>query len=101
MNVNMNISGLKCDNPKCDFKDPYIPFSEYAKYVNARCPQCGAILLTERDYKKCLKIMNFVQGVSTLSHCKQNNSEQAHMKVTLDMNGTGDVKITSVDTKMV
>lgn len=48
------IKGLKCDNPNCDYKDDSISFSEYEKHVNSKCPKCGMVLLTEKEYLACL-----------------------------------------------
>ncbi|MDR2509883.1 MAG: hypothetical protein LBC77_04475 [Spirochaetaceae bacterium] len=52
---------LKCDNPKCGYLQE-IQEEDAAKYVGAKCPKCGEIILTLADYKKhrCfMKIANF------------------------------------------
>ena len=47
---NVKISGLKCDNPNCDYRDDTIKYEDYKKYVDAKCPKCGMILLTKKEY---------------------------------------------------
>ncbi len=47
------ISGIKCDNPKCNYTDPLVKYEEYPEYVNKPCPECGSNLLTEQDYEMC------------------------------------------------
>ena len=34
MKMDFYISGLKCDNPSCDYVNPDIPFEQYEQYVN-------------------------------------------------------------------
>ncbi|MGL6185618.1 MAG: hypothetical protein ACRC1T_09600 [Clostridium chrysemydis] len=50
---NLEIKGLKCDNPSCDYRDDTIPYSEYENYVGKGCPKCGTVLLTEKEYAMC------------------------------------------------
>lgn len=44
------VFGLMCDNPNCNYKDMSILREDYEKYINFSCPQCGAPLLTQKDY---------------------------------------------------
>ena len=46
MKMDFNISGLKCDNPSCDYSNPDIPFEQYEQFINCPCPKCGQSLLT-------------------------------------------------------
>lgn len=50
-NVEIKAGGLKCDNPKCDWRDDTIAVDTYAQWVNKPCPKCGENLLTEEDYR--------------------------------------------------
>lgn len=54
----MEITGIKCDAPGCGYSDPNIPRhgEDYADYLNAPCPKCGASLLTEADLKLVQRI---------------------------------------------
>jgi len=51
----IEIKGLKCDNPLCNYEDPDIPFEEYI--VGQPCPNCGSNLLTQEDYDTCKQAM--------------------------------------------
>jgi len=51
-NIEITGSGLKCDNPKCDWNDKNIPISEYEKWINAKCPKCNEVVLTLSDFEK-------------------------------------------------
>lgn len=55
------ISGIKCDNPECGFKDMTIKFEDYPEWVNKSCPWCGENLLTKRCYKKIKKMKRKVE----------------------------------------
>lgn len=50
-NIELTESGLKCDNPQCDWEDKTIPHTEYEKYIDVSCPKCGENILTEEDFK--------------------------------------------------
>ena len=86
------IGGLKCDNPNCDWIDEAINYKDYEKYIGYKCPKCGEIVLTEKDYKsfqailKLIKILNFILPKRVP---KENDSE---MK--LEFDGTGKLKTT-------
>ena len=49
-----NISGLKCDNPDCDYKDDTIDSVDYEQHIDKPCPDCGESLLTQDDYDKVM-----------------------------------------------
>jgi hypothetical protein len=44
------ITGIKCDNPKCDFVDKSVTSDDYELWLNKPCPKCGENLLTEDDF---------------------------------------------------
>lgn len=50
---NIRVSGIKCDNPKCDYKDESVTYEQYPEYINKPCPTCGENLLTQEDYDFC------------------------------------------------
>ena len=62
--LEIEISGIKCDNKKCDFVDKSVPFAEYENWVNKPCPKCEHNLLTEKDYNKAKSMVEFVQKIS-------------------------------------
>jgi hypothetical protein len=51
-----DISGIKCDTPKCEWKDMSVKREEYPAYLNKPCPDCGGNLLTEADYNFILAL---------------------------------------------
>lgn len=51
-NITVTESGLKCDNPSCDWTGPDIRFPEYREWVNKPCPKCGENVLTMDDYER-------------------------------------------------
>lgn len=60
----IKIHGLKCDNPKCDYQDNTIKYEDYKKYIGAKCPKCGMVLLTRKEYLMC----KFLVRVTELSN---------------------------------
>lgn len=50
-NVEIEAGGLKCDNPKCDWKDYTISTETYSQWINKPCPKCGENLLTQEDFR--------------------------------------------------
>lgn len=54
--VEIKISGIKCDTPHCNYKDDDVKFEDYSNYINKKCPICNSNLLTEEEYKECLKM---------------------------------------------
>ena len=61
-NIDMNISGLKCDS--CDYSDDSVKLEDYEKSIGKPCPNCGESLLTQEDYD-C--VMQRVQAVEMLN----------------------------------
>lgn len=62
--MEVNYSGLKCDN--CSYRDDTVPFSDYKASIGKPCPECGHSLLTEKDYKSCLRITNTINGLNNI-----------------------------------
>lgn len=60
------ISGIVCDNPKCDYDNPTVPFKDYPMFINKPCPYCSQVLLTEKEYNKCVKMMNAVKKLNEI-----------------------------------
>ena len=49
-NIEIDIKGIQCDNPKCSYSDMDIQVSQYTEYINKPCPLCGENLLTQESY---------------------------------------------------
>lgn len=85
MKFDVEISGLKCDNPSCDYVDPTIHVEDYEKYVNAPCPKCGANLLTEQDYQIVQKMLKLQKLFSKIPFGNKGKTQ----KYRVELNGTG------------
>lgn len=57
--MEVNITGLKCDY--CAYRDDAVQFSEYEASIGKPCPECGNSLLTEKEYRSCLRIYKAVE----------------------------------------
>ena len=91
MKMDFNISGLKCDNPSCDYSNPDIPFEQYEQFINCPCPKCGQSLLTPQAYKMCVAMKNMGQFITKITGGEKENSSK--VEVPLDMDEYGHVGI--------
>lgn len=64
-NIEMNVSGLKCDN--CDYRDDDVKFEDYEKSIGKPCPKCGESLLTQEDYDSVMKMSQVVDIINKFS----------------------------------
>lgn len=87
--LEINIGGLKCDNPKCDYVDLNINDDECKKWVNVKCPKCGEILLTEADYNNTKFLLGMVDLANKIFPKRKDNEKEVTMAV--EMNGSGDM----------
>lgn len=88
--INLNIKGIKCDNPDCDYRDDTVEFSE--TWLNQPCPQCGANLLTEADLKSIkvmIKLTNLINFI--LRPFVKPNKNAKRTTIVADVNGSGQV----------
>ena len=78
--LEINMSGLKCDNPTCDYVE---------KWVNVKCPKCGEILLTEADYNNT----KFLLGIIDLGNkiFPKRRDDEKYVTMTVEMDGSGDM----------
>lgn len=94
--IEINVTGIKCDN--CTWNSPDVQSEQYHEWLNAPCPQCGANLLTQADYdttkrlQKAGRIMNLLFG--WLGYVPFINKTMR--PVPMSMNGTGRVEIGDV-----
>lgn len=84
-NMVVNVKGIKCDNPACDYQDMTVKYEEYPKWVNKPCPICGHNLLTEADYIQLQTFMELTAYINTLDLPKDDQI----VKGKIEMNGTG------------
>ena len=93
--LTLDIHGIKCDNPNCDFEDMNVSSSDYDKWVNKPCPKCGQNLLTEEDYRNTLFLMEITKIANKIYPQMKDDEPIASMKI--EMNGTGDMKIDNLE----
>ena len=85
----LNIKGIKCDNPNCDYRNDKVRFEDYEKWLNKPCPKCVANLLTKEDLemtKSLIEVANIANRV-----LPKKNNEEERIKAIIEMNGTGRV----------
>lgn len=87
--VDMEIKGLKCDNPKCDYSDMSIKMEDYENWIDSKCPKCGEILLTEVDYNNVKILQRITSLTNNIFGEIEDDSEVT--KMTVNMNGTGEM----------
>lgn len=88
--IRMNVLGIKCDNPSCEFVDMSVEFEDYKDWLNKPCPKCGSNLLTDRDYlvvKSLFKVTNALNKI-----WGQREDDEEDVCVSVEMNGTDKVK---------
>lgn len=66
-NIELATSGLKCDNPKCDWEDLTIKVEDWEKHINARCPKCGQNILTEKDYENAKILLAMADLINVMT----------------------------------
>ena len=97
--IMVDIKGLKCDNPKCDYMDYEIPFEDYPNWINVPCPKCGSNLLTQEDYDISVSIIKAAELLKRCSGPIDPNAPLAKMKVHLNGSGQVDFEICPLDEK--
>lgn len=68
MNKSMDIRGIKCDTPHCNYRDDTIQFEDYPNWINKPCPICGRNLLTQKEYEQCLRLFAIEKKVNKFMH---------------------------------
>lgn len=93
--ITVNIKGIKCDNPTCDYRDDNIIPADYSKYIDMPCPKCGASLLTKEDHEATMNLIELSTILNQL--LPQPKGDEKKLSLTVEMNGTGDVKLNLKD----
>lgn len=93
MKCEVNISGIQCDNPNCDYVDYNVSVDQYPEYVNRPCPKCGVNLLTEQDYQVVQVLLRAQKLISKIPF--GNNAKTSQFRV--QTNGTGMINVERVD----
>ncbi len=89
--MNAHISGLKCDNPNCNWADPSIQLNEYPDWVGRGCPLCGEVVLTNEAWQTVQKIICIENAVNRfsglLTPSSKNGQAKVGVRLTLDKKG--------------
>lgn len=97
--VGINIGGLKCDTPTCDYNDPTVKYEDYPSMIDAPCPKCGASLLTKEDYETTQQMIEFVKNMNAILPPADPNEQKVAVPIELD--GSGKIKINLEEMKNV
>jgi len=89
-NIDLNISGIKCDAPGCDFINESVKMEDYKNWVNRPCPKCGANLLTQADLDAVNDLVEKANYINSLELPEEFLKNRARMEGSLD--GSGIVK---------
>lgn len=95
----LEIGGIKCDTPFCNYSDDAVTLSQYPEYINKKCPACSGILLTEADsnlVNRIVKISKYINGVANFIIPnyflrKMVPTKDDGVTMVMDMNGSGKV----------
>jgi len=85
-------SGIKCDNPKCDYAEENVKPEDYKEWLNKPCPKCGSNLLTQADYDNVQMLLNIVDKFNSISDSYAVPITDTHSILTVSMNGTGNME---------
>lgn len=89
--IEVNIGGIKCDNPECDYADMSVKVEDYKDWLNKPCPECGHNLLTQNDYDDVQKTLKLAKFLNSFMPAPQPGEEMA--KMGFEMHGNGIEKI--------
>lgn len=94
--VQFVISGIKCD--ACEYRDDDVQLEQYPDYVNKPCPECGANLLTEADFKTVQlmigmsEVLNAVAAADLIPGARDGDMVEVDLPISMD--GSGQIKLT-------
>ena len=85
--MGIKFRGIKCDNTECDFIDMSVKYEDYNEWLNKPCPDCGANLLTEADFKTCKRVVRFSKIIGFFV-----GKKGERVTIPLKMNGSGKIR---------
>ncbi len=95
MNIGkLEINGIKCDNPVCNYVEEGVSVDDYSKWLNRPCLCCGDNLLTEADFIAIQDLMAVVEDLN--KNAPTNNIDEQRLSTKLLMNGKGSFKIKNI-----
>lgn len=91
--LRLDIRGIKCDNPDCDYREEGVLVSDYEKWLNKPCPKCGSNLLTQADYEATKALITVTKIINSVLPNAENDEKVRTVSVPVEMNGTGEIII--------
>lgn len=89
--LRLDIKGIQCDNPKCDYLNGEVSIEDYEKWINKKCPKCGEILLTKEEYEIAKSIMNLTEHINGVVGLDLSTGKDKSIRVKI---GTGKLGFT-------
>ncbi len=88
--ISLKTGGIKCDAPRCAWADWAVRRAAYPDYRNKPCPECGANLLTDADWKALLRFERAVRWINRLFFWLPRGNAQT-VECVFSSDGTGKV----------
>jgi|SaaInlStandDraft_4_1057021.scaffolds.fasta_scaffold107247_3 hypothetical protein len=96
--ASIKISGIKCDNPSCDYTNEEVALDEYENWLNKPCPCCGENLLTEDDFNT-VKLMVAMVQIANEAPQAANNIDEPMIEAKISMDGSGSINVDEMKIK--
>ena len=94
------ISGIKCDNPECDYEAMENESNSYEeiiqKFLNVPCPKCGTPLLVQEDIDARTTLLNLIETVEKIGNTvivEGSDDEKEEVTMGLETDGKGNAKL--------
>jgi hypothetical protein len=88
----IEIKGIKCDAPGCDYHQDDEPVNEgFREWLNRPCPKCGANLLTQADLDATERMLKYVSAVNKALSPITEHAGLKRFKIALGMDGSGKI----------
>lgn len=90
--MEINVTGIKCDHPECDYVELDVKSEDYPKWVNKPCPKCGSNLLTQADFDSFNQILELATIINNKIGPVPDDIQYVE-KATINMDGSGKLNI--------
>ena len=101
--MKIEIKGIQCDAPGCDYHESEGDWGSTAeeveaaslKYLNTPCPKCGAPLLTQEDHEAVMSMFALAPIVKEVEEKLYPDGvpEDQIVRLDLNMNGSGNIEL--------
>jgi hypothetical protein len=81
-----HIIGVKCDNPKCGWRDEQVEFIP-EKLLNTPCPDCGSNLFTQEAWDQMKLLQAFIDSLNNFVGEVPKSEPRVLMELLHDENG--------------